>query len=136
MAEKSAAIAVTPGQAQWIVDRMIAERRISTADVRNCLAHMDEEIAELERRLGTLREARGAAPVSSQAPRSEPPVRTTRKRRGGRRTKAAGHPRGIAGPLAVLLRDIPAAEHAAIQAIRADQGIRAAIKAAKRAVKK
>jgi hypothetical protein len=136
MVEKSAAIAVTPGQAQWIVERMIAERRISTADVRTILAHMHEEIAELERRLAALREARGDASVSSQAPRSEPPARRTRKRRGGRRTKAAGHPRGIAGTLAVLLRAIPPAEHAAIQAIRADQGIRAAIKAAKRAVKK
>ena len=132
MAEKKVAIAVTPGQAQWIVERMIAERRISAADVRNCLANMGEEIAELERRLATLRQARGDASVGSQAPPSEPPTPKARKRR----TKVSGHPRGIAGTLAVLLRAIPAAEHAAIQAIRADQGIRAAIKAAQVAVKK
>ena len=70
------------------------------------------------------------------AARSEPPARKTRKRRGGGRKKGSGHPRGIAGTLAVLLRAIPATEHAAIQAIRADQGIRAAINAAQRAVKK
>jgi stage V sporulation protein SpoVS len=46
-----------------------------------------------------------------------------------------GHPRGIAGTLAVLLRSLPAAEHAAIAAIRADKGIKAAIKAAKAAGK-
>jgi hypothetical protein len=136
MAEKSAAIGVTPGQAQWIVEWMIAERRIAAADVRNILADMGEEIAELERRLATLREVRGDASAGLQAPRSEPPARKTRKRRGGRRKVASGHPRGIAGTLAVLLRSIPAAEHAAIQAIRADQGIRAAIKAAQAAAKK
>jgi hypothetical protein len=36
----------------------------------------------------------------------------------------------------VLLRTLPAAEHAAIQAIRADKGIKAAIKAARAAAKK
>lgn len=136
MEKKSAAIGVTPGQAQWIVERMIAERRISAADVRGILANMGEEIAELERRLAALREARGDAPVGLQAPRSEPPARKTRKRRGRRSKKATGHPRGIAGTLAVLLRALPATEHAAIQAIRADQGIQAAIKAAQAAVKK
>jgi hypothetical protein len=135
MAEKSAAIAVTPGQAQWIVERMIADRRISRADVRSMLAGMGEEIAELERRLAALRAARGGASEGLQAPRSEPRARKTRKRTDGRRKKATGHPRGIAGTLAVLLRSIPAAQHAAIQAIRADQGIRAAIKAAQAAVK-
>lgn len=136
MPEKITANAVTPGQAQWIVERMIAERRISAADVRSMLAGMGEEIAELERRLAALREARGGGPVGLQAPRSEPPARKTRKRRGGGRKKGTVHPRGIAGTLAVLLRAIPAAQHAAIQAIRADKGIRAAIKAAQAAVKK
>jgi hypothetical protein len=50
--------------------------------------------------------------------------------------KGPGHSRGIAGTLAVLLRSIPAAEHAAIAAIRADKGIKAAINAARAAVKK
>ena len=136
MAENSAVITVTPGQAQWIVERMLADGRISVADVRNTLAHMGDEIAELERRLAALREVRGDAPVGAQASRSESPAHQTRKRSGRRRTKVSGLPRGIAGTLAVLLRAIPAAEHAAIQAIRADLGIRAAIGAAKRAVKK
>lgn len=136
MAENSAVIPVTPGQAQWIVERMLAEGRISAADVRNTLAAMGNEIAELERRLAALRAARGDDLVSAQPPRSAPPARKTRKRRGGRRRKASGHPRGIAGTLAVLLRSVAAAEHAGIQAIRANLGIRAAIDAAKRAVKK
>ncbi len=136
MPEKRTGIAVTPGQAQWIVERMIAERRVSAADVSNALAAMGAEIAELERRLVALREIRGDPPTGAQAPRREPAAATMRKRRGGQRKKGSGHPRGIAGTLAVLLRSIPAAEHAAIQAIRADQGVLSAIRAARIAARK
>lgn len=97
------------------------------------LEGLTTEIADIERRLASLREAGGTDSVAARTPRSAPPARKTRKRRAGGQK---GHPRGIAGTLAVLLRAIPAAEHAAIQAIRADKGIRAAINAAKRAVKK
>lgn len=130
--EKTTAVAISPAQAQWIVERLIADRRISAADVRNILSELDQEITDIERRLSSLREAAGQAPVTS-APRSEQPAAKTRKR-AGRRKK--GHPRGIAGTLAVLLRSIPVAEHAAIAAIRADQGIKAAINAARAAAKK
>lgn len=125
-------IAVTPAQAQWIVERLIAERRISAADVQSLLAELGDEIASIERRLASLRASAGRVPVASPAPRSEVPATKTRTRTGRRK----GHARGIAGTLAVLLRSIPAAEHAAIQAIRADKGIKAAIKAAQAAMKK
>lgn len=131
--EKRSAVAVTPAQAQWIVERLIADRRISAADVRGLLSDLGDEIAAIERRLKALREASGHRPVASPAPRSEAPVAKARKQ-SGRRKK--GHPRGIAGTLAVLLRSIPAAEHAAIAAIREDKGIKAAIKAALTAAKK
>lgn len=97
------------------------------------LAGLSTEIADIERRLGSLREAAGTAFVTAQSPRSAAPARKTRKRKAGGKK---GHPRGIAGTLAVLLRSIPAAEHAAIAAIRADKGIKAAIAAAKTAAKK
>jgi hypothetical protein len=130
--QERTAVAVSPAQAQWIVERLIADRRISAAEVRSLLLGLGQEITEIERRLSTLREASGSASVASPAPRSEAPVAKTRKRQG---RKKKGHPRGIAGTLAVLLRSIPAAEHAAIAAIRADKGIKAAIKAAKAAGK-
>ncbi|MBV8543574.1 MAG: S24/S26 family peptidase [Acidobacteria bacterium] len=126
---------VTPGQAQWIVERLLADGRISAKDVSQYLDAMRGEIRDIERRLALLRDAR-SGPAASPAPRSAPPIRKTRKGKGEQRPKASGHPRGIAGTLAVLLRSIPAAEHAAIQAIRADQGIQAAIKAARIAVGK
>jgi hypothetical protein len=125
---------VTAGQAQWIIERLLAERRISQQDVQRYVADIGREIQDLERRLASLRQAAGNTPVASAAPRSATPK--TGKRRPGRPKKGSGHPRGIAGTLAVLLRSIPAAEHAAIAAIRADQGIKAAISAARAAMKK
>ena len=131
--EKTTSVAVSPAQAQWIVERLLADRRISAADVRGLLSDLGQEIREIEQRLSGLRDAAGHSPVASPTPRSEAPAVTTRKR-AGRRKK--GHPRGIAGTLAVLLRSIPAAEHAAIGAIRSNQGIKAAIKAAQAAAAK
>lgn len=125
---------VTAGQAQWIIERLLADRRISQQDVQRYVADMSREIQDLERRLASLREAAGNAPVASPPPRTMTPK--TGKRRPGRPKKRSGHPRGIAGTLAVLLRSIPAAEHAAIAAIRANQGIKAAISAARAAFKK
>jgi hypothetical protein len=124
---------VTPAQAQWIVERLIADRRISTADVRSILSDLGQEIASIEQRLATLRAAAGTGSVASPAPRRKAPPAKPGERPGSR---PKGHPRGIAGTLAVLLRSIPAAEHAAIAAIRADKGIKAAIKAATQAAKK
>jgi hypothetical protein len=126
---------VTAGQAYWIIERLLADRRISQQDVQRYVADMGREIRDLEQRLASLREAAGDRPTTSPTPRNGT-AGDARTRRPGRPEKGSGHPRGIAGTLAVLLRSIPAAEHAAIAAIRADQGIKAAISAARAAVKK
>jgi len=123
---------VTPGQAQWIIERLLADRRISAKDVNQYLAGMQGEIRDIERRLSDLRGAAGTPTVAAPAARTAVAPAKTRKRRAGGKK---GHPRGIAGTLAVLLRSIPAAEHAAIAAIRADKGIKAAIKAAQSAIR-
>ena len=126
---------LTPAQASYVLERLIADRRISLGDVRSYLAAMGSEIADIERRLATLRDAVSHAPAIAPASHKAGGLarQATRKRRPA---KGAGHPRGIAGTLAVLLRSIPAAEHAAIAAIRSDKGIKAAIIAARRAVRK
>jgi len=124
---------VTPGQAQWIIERLIAERKVSRADVDRYVGDMGREIEDIEARLASLRDIAAPGATASPAPRSAAPAaKTGRRRAGGKK----GHPRGIAGTLAVLLRSIPAAEHAAIAAIRANKGIKAAIKAAQAAVKR
>lgn len=133
MERDATGVSVTPGQAQWIVERMISDRRISVAEVRALLSGMDQEIAGIERRLADLRGIAGSTPLAATAgPRAVAPAKARKRRAGGKK----GHPRGIAGTLAVLLRSIPVSEHAAIAAIRADKGIKAAINAAKTAMKK
>lgn len=124
---------VTPGQAQWVIERLLAERRISAKDVSQYLNELQGEIRDIEKRLASLREAAGSGPVASPRPLREVAAakRTPRRRASGKK----GHPRGVAGTLAVLLRSIPAADHAGIAAIRAGKGIKAAIAAAKAAVK-
>lgn len=123
---------VTPGQAQWVIERLLADRRISAKDVNEYLAGMQGEIRDLEQRLADLRGAAGTPAVAAPVARTAvAPVKARKRRTGGKK----GHPRGIAGTLAVLLRSIPAAEHAAIAAIRADKGIKAAINAARAAAK-
>jgi hypothetical protein len=123
---------VTPGQAQWVIERLLADGRISAKDVNRYLDNMQGEIRDIERRLASLREAAGSGPVASPGPRRElAAAKTPRRRASGKK----GHPRGVAGTLAVLLRSIPAADHAGIAAIRAGKGIKAAIAAAKAAVK-
>jgi hypothetical protein len=129
---KGSATAVTPEQAKWILERLMAAKKVSSEDVRGAVADMQSEIADIERRLASLREATGNQQTSSAATIVGPAPRRRKRRGGGKK----GHPRGIAGTLAVLLRSIPAAEHAAIAAIRGEQGIKAAIKAAQNAVKK
>jgi Peptidase S24-like len=124
---------VTPGQAQYVVERLIKERRVSQAEVDGYVRDMEHEIEDIEQRLADLRAASGHARVTASAVRSAVQAPKTRKRSAGGKK---GHPRGIAGTLAVLLRAIPAAEHAAIQAIRADKGIKAAIRAARAAANK
>ncbi|HEV7766383.1 MAG TPA: hypothetical protein VGQ76_15370 [Thermoanaerobaculia bacterium] len=127
MALKAEGFAVTPGQAKWIVARMLAERRISASEVRALVSDMGQEIATIESRLAALRGDVAAAPAprkSEDVPKPQRPL------------KPKGHPRGIAGTLAVLLRSVPLAEHAAIQAIRSQSGIPAAIEAARSAPKR
>jgi hypothetical protein len=123
---------VTPGQAQWVIERLLADRRISAKDVNQYLAGMQEEIRAIEQRISDLRGAAGTPSAAPVARTAVAPVKARKRPAAGKK----GHPRGIAGTLAVLLRSIPAADHAAITAIRADKGIKAAIAAAKAAVKK
>jgi hypothetical protein len=52
---------LSPGQAAYVLDRLIRERRISRADVNSLVAEMGREISELEARLTHLRQAHGGA---------------------------------------------------------------------------
>src|SRR4051794_557816 len=78
---------VTQGAALWVIERLLADRRITQQDVQRYAADMGREIQDIERRLASLREAAGNASVTSTAPRKTSPQ--TSKRRPGRPKKGS-----------------------------------------------
>src|SRR5687767_6123595 len=78
---------LSPGQAQYVVNRLIAERRISSGEVARYVGEIERDIADVEARLARLREASGdttagrtgARPPQAAIGRSS---RTSRRRTG------------------------------------------------------
>ena len=55
----SSAPKLSGGQASYVLERLIKDRRVSQSDVNGYLSQMSSEISELEARLQRLREAHG-----------------------------------------------------------------------------
>lgn len=63
---------LSPGQASYVLDRLVADRRISLGEINRYVGDMHREISDLERRLQSLRTAAGAGgggTASAAAPR-------------------------------------------------------------------
>lgn len=77
---------LSAGQASYVLDRLIADRRISPGEVSRYVSDMHREISDLESRLQALRASAGAPPSgAATAPRrGRPPGRPpgSGKRRG------------------------------------------------------
>jgi hypothetical protein len=73
---------LAPGQAAWVLNRLIKDRRISAGEVNRYVADMGREIAELEAQLAQLRAASGGAASAAAAP-------AARARRGRKAAPAA-----------------------------------------------
>ncbi len=58
---------LSPGQAAYVLDRLVAERRISAGELNRYVSDMHREISELESKLNSLRAAAGGM-ISSGAP--------------------------------------------------------------------
>jgi hypothetical protein len=58
---------LSSGQAAYVLDRLISERRISPGEVNRYVSEMSREISDLEARLARLREAQGGAAASAPA---------------------------------------------------------------------
>ena len=76
----------TPSQALYILEKAIADRKISKSDVREYMASMHREISHLETRLSHLRSAI-AGPIKDAIHRVEETVAGRLKRRPGRPTR-------------------------------------------------
>ncbi|HEV7486329.1 MAG TPA: hypothetical protein VGQ65_11665 [Thermoanaerobaculia bacterium] len=63
---------IRPGQAAYVLDRLIEERRISPGDVSRYVSEMHREISDLERRLNMLREVAGGVQTAPKR-RGRPP---------------------------------------------------------------
>lgn len=50
---------LSPGQAAYVIERLISERRVSPGDVNRYISEMTREISDLEERLNRLRAAHG-----------------------------------------------------------------------------
>jgi hypothetical protein len=82
---------LSAGQAAYVLERLVAERRISAAEVNRCIGDMHREISDLESRLQSLRANAGAAPsATTGARRGRPPGRPPGSGRGPGRPPGSG----------------------------------------------
>lgn len=127
------AVQLSPGQASFVIDRLVSERRISAGEINRYVSEMHREIADLEQKLASLKQAVGGAarrgrPAGAAAkPEGAAPARR------GRRRKAPITPEQLAsrklqGRYLGLIRQIPAAKRAPFQRTAREKGREAAIK--------
>jgi hypothetical protein len=107
---------LTPGQALYVVDRLVRERRLNPREVSRIAAEMQSEIAELERRLAMLRND------SSRA--------AGRAGKTGRRpmTAAVAASRRLQGEYMGLMRHVTGRERSRIKKLAAEKGREAAVR--------
>jgi hypothetical protein len=127
------------GQARYVLERLISERRISSTDVQRYVNDMHREISDLEQRLHSLREATGEAirgaiqkltPASVVAKRRGRPPGTGggAKKRSSQITAEQLASRQLQGRYLGLIRQIPASRRAQYQKTAKERGREAAIK--------
>lgn len=131
---------LTPGQASYVLERLIADRRISPGEVSRYVSDMGREIEELARKLDSLRAAHGGSgaaparrpgrpPRAAASPEAERAGRPSRKRRrGGALTPEQKASRQLQGRYLGLIRQIPATRRPQYQRTAKEKGREAAIK--------
>ncbi|HEU4521110.1 MAG TPA: hypothetical protein VFT12_03845 [Thermoanaerobaculia bacterium] len=121
---------LNPGQAAYVLERMVADRRISARDVSRYVSEMQREISELENRLMSLRQASSSSSTASsrgRGSRAAAKAGATPRRRSRVSAEQAAS-RKIQGRYLGLIRQIPASRRAHFQKVAKDRGREAAIK--------
>lgn len=134
---------LTPGQAAYVLQRLVRDRKISAAELNRYVSDLGQEIKDLENRLAALRAAHAAGPVAAGA---AAPVRRRRRVRkaaaaaapakaakAGKRAKAAITPEQLAsrqlqGRYLGLVRQFSVNRRAYYAKVAKDRGREAAIK--------
>lgn len=121
---------LTPGQASYVLERLISDRRVSAAEVARYVNDMRREIDELQQRLELLRAASGGG--ERLAPPRRPGRRAVpRARRRGRPTALTAERRAsqqLQGRYLGLIRQIPKTKRPQYQRIAKKGGREAAIR--------
>jgi hypothetical protein len=118
VSSKADRLSLTPGQATYVVIRLVEDGKLTVAEVERIAAQMDTEIAELESRLARLH---GTLGVSS---------RNTSKlrRRAGTASAQQAKSRRVQGEYMGLIRHLGARDRTRIKKLAAERGREAAIK--------
>ena len=115
---------LSPGQATYVLDRLIADRRISAGEVNRYVSDMKREIADLETRLQSLGQA--SSPAAARLPIARRATAAP-----GRQKRISSEQRAsrlIQGRYLGLIRQIPASRRSQYQKIAKEKGREAAIK--------
>jgi hypothetical protein len=111
---------LTPGQALYVLDRLVRERRVNGREVERMASEMNAEIADLERRLAMLRADTGSA----NRGRGRPVGRSSRPA-----NPAVAASRRLQGEYMGLMRHLGGRDRARIKKIAAEKGREAAVRA-------
>lgn len=136
--------ALTKGQALFVIERMIAERRISPAESSKYAAEMEGEIRSIEKRLAELRAASGAQaqpapaarPRNADRPRGNGSVKLRRRRAAKPLTAERRASQRLQGRYLGLIAQVPKRKRAKFSAMAKDKGREAAIAAMRTALRK
>lgn len=93
---------LSPGQASYVLERLVADRRISPGEINRYVSDMHREISDLEQRLHSLRTATGTSSTAAASPAA--PARRRPGRPPGRRPGRPGRP-----PASAAAQTAPAA---------------------------
>jgi hypothetical protein len=143
--KQQTALHVSPGQASYVLDRLLSERKISHGEINRYMGEMQREISDLERKLESLKQASGAAhsaprtsqvrrPAAAVAPKAKAPGR--RRRRRSVITPEQLASRQLQGRYLGLIRQIPASKRGQYQKTAREKGREAAIKEMQAKLKK
>lgn len=89
---------LSSGQASYVLDRLIKERRVSQSDISRYVTEMSREISDLEERLKHLYDAVGGAAASAASSIAAAAVSTVNAVRGRKPGRPAGSGRGPGRP--------------------------------------
>jgi hypothetical protein len=147
---------LTSGQAHYVLTRLVKERRVNAAEIRQYLGMMQQEIKDLEAQLQALREASsgGLAPGARLSPGRS--VQSAAQRPAARPGAAASAPGAngavqkrrkphlsperreqlrLQGHFLSLLHQTPASRRSKFKVIRKQKGLKAAVDALRSSVK-